>query len=52
MPSYLWQVLRFQGEKPEEVDVVPGDDQDYDRFLLDILECRSKKNAANSQDVQ
>jgi hypothetical protein len=51
MPSYMWQVLRFQGEKPEEVDVVPGDDQAYDRFLLNILE-RREKNAANAQDAR
>lgn len=43
MPSYVWQVLRFEAAVEEDIDVVPGDTQELDRFLLDILTRTTRK---------
>ena len=46
MPSYVWQVLRFEAAVEEDIDVVPGDTQELDRFLLDILTRTTRKRMA------
>lgn len=46
LPSYVWQVLRFEAAVEDDIDVVPGDTHELDRFLLNILKRTSNKRSA------